>query len=136
MKLMWSDIHPSSFLLNPSEDGGSWSRTNLFGSSDRRLPTSAMPPGCVKEVERPSLPPPRSGRLAPLGVERHALDVEVLAPRRARLRVVAEQQVFEAVAERALRREQGHARLLGRAAALARVARDAEIGRASCRERV
>src|SRR5918911_213684 len=47
---------------------------------------------CVRGVGRPSALPPGSGRLAPLRLERHALDVEVLAPGRARLRVVAEQQ--------------------------------------------
>src|ERR1041385_8417514 len=46
---------------------------------------------------------------------------EVLAPFRARLGVVAEQHALKADAERPLRREQGHARLFGRAVALARV---------------
>src|SRR5215211_2356695 len=46
---------------------------------------------CVKEVGRPSTPPPPSSELAP-PLQRHALDVQVLAPRGVRLRVVAEQQ--------------------------------------------
>src|SRR5437588_7506364 len=52
-------------------------------------------------------------------------DEQVLAPFGSRLGVVAEQHVFEPDAQRLLRSEKRHARLFGRAAALARVARDA-----------
>src|SRR5687768_680487 len=97
------------------------------GACPRQLCLRVRAVSGVGEAGRPSAPPRRSGRLAPL-VERHPLDVEVLAPRGARLSVVAEQQVLEADAEGPLLREEGHARLLGRAAALAGVARDAGRG--------
>src|SRR5436190_15541998 len=58
----------------------------------------------------------------------HLFEEQVLAPFGARLGVVAEEHALQADAQRLLSREQGHARLFGRAVALARVAGDAGRG--------
>src|SRR5205085_3641529 len=68
---------------------------------------------------------PPASRTLQLSVFDSILDEQVLAPFGSRLGVVAEQHVFESDAQRLLRGEERHARLFGRAAALARVARDA-----------